>query len=95
MLTKLPTDVNWLHIQALIPIDGENKANTETRVNQSKTTIIRVCAVDADATIIISEDWITTWDGTFMPQWLPEYLHIPIGWSVYCIDATINFSPCL
>ena len=95
MHTKLPVDTNWLPIQALSPVDGENKLDTETRVNQSKTTIVRICAIDADATIIVSKDWTTTGDWTFMPQWLPEYLHIPIRWSVYCAGASINFSPCL
>jgi len=95
MHTKLPVDTNWLPIQALSPVDGENKLDTEVRVNQSKATIVRICTIDADATIIISKDWSTTWDGTFMPQWLPEYLHIPIWRSVYCAGASINFSPCL
>jgi hypothetical protein len=95
MHTKIPVDINWLPIQALSPINGENKADTETRINQSKTPIVRVCAIDGDALIIVSKDWITEWDGTIMPQWLPEYLHIPIWWSVYCIDANINFSPCI
>lgn len=94
MRIKLPTDVQWLPIQALTPINGVNKVDTEIWLNDTNSLIIRVCAVDGDAVIIISSDGTTTWDGVSMSQWLPEYLHIPLGWSVYCSGATVNFSPC-
>ena len=79
MIAKLPTDANGTPIQALIPIDGTNTASTWTWVNTSKSEIVRVCPVDADATIIISADGASSGDGVYMAQWLPEYLHIPSG----------------
>lgn len=94
MIAKLPNDVNGNPIQALTPIEGVNKADTQTWVNTSKSTIVRVCPIDADAVIIISKNGITIGDGTFMAQWLPEYLHIPLGRSVYCSGAIVNFTPC-
>lgn len=65
MTVKLPRDANGCPIQVLKPINGVNKATTETFLNahsddsgdnDTLSEIIRVVATDADATIIISAD---------------------------------------
>jgi hypothetical protein len=68
MIAKLPTDANGSSIQALIPLDGTNTADTETWINTSKSDIVRVCPIDADATIVISADGTSSGDGVFMAQ---------------------------
>lgn len=101
MLTpKFPQDANGNEIPVLKPSGGTNKATTETFVNTtdadgSDVEVYRLVATDADATIYITADGTHADDGAFLPQALPEYFHIPVGWSVYVENATVNFSPCV
>jgi len=91
----MPFDANGNPIQALTPLESVDKASEELRQNESKSAIIRICALDADATIIVSPDGLDVWNEVFIPQWLPEYFHIPLDRYVYCNGAIINFTPCV
>lgn len=91
---KLPIDANGHPVNALKPMAGTDKATTETFVNNTGATIFRLVATDGNANIIISEDGSTSGDGVYMPQNVPEYMHVPKGWSVYVSGATVNIAKC-
>ena len=95
MYVKMPFDANWNPIQALTPLESTDTVSEELWKNESKSVIIRICALDGDATMIVSPEGLDIGNEVFLPQWLPEYFHIPTNRYVYCNGATINFTPCV